>query len=260
MHLRLVNVGAATLVRGNNLGYPVCLVCGQSRSPFSSQPEIESFQTDHGDRCGKKPSNVGFFSDIVAETLIIQDCDNREVAYSIAETLRQAASNVLDMDIDDLQVLALGQAGREQVDMILYDPMPGGSALLELMRVKWVDIIAAALHIVGNCSSKCDRACVDCLLTFRNAHYHRHLNRHVALETLQKWGDVPRLLNTLNVASGECKYTDFDIFIMKNEISPIWEDPENRNGSICSIKIDSLEKISNIFKIALLEKEIAWVQ
>lgn len=190
MHLRLVNVGAASLVRGNNLGYPVCLVCGQSRSPFSSQPEIESFQTDHGDRCGKKPSNVGFFSDIVAETLIIQDCDNREVAYSIAETIRQAASNVLDMDIDDLQVLALGQAGREQVDMILYDPMPGGSALLELMRVKWVDIIAAALHIVGNCSSKCDRACVDCLLTFRNAHYHRHLNRHVALETLQKWGDI----------------------------------------------------------------------
>jgi hypothetical protein len=58
---------------------------------------------------------------------------------------------------------------------------------------------------------------------------------------MQKWGDVPRFLNTLNVAIGECKYTDFDIFIMKNEISPMWEDPENRNGSICSIKIDSLE-------------------
>ncbi len=36
---------------------------------------------------------------------------------------------------------------------------------------------------------------------------------------------------------------------MKNEISPIWEDPENRNGSICSIKIDSIEEAYDILKI-----------
>ncbi len=36
---------------------------------------------------------------------------------------------------------------------------------------------------------------------------------------------------------------------MKNEISPIWEDPENRNGSICSIKIDSIEEAYDILKM-----------
>jgi hypothetical protein len=35
---------------------------------------------------------------------------------------------------------------------------------------------------------------------------------------------------------------------MKNEISPMWEDKENRNGSICSIKIDSNDEGYRIFK------------
>jgi len=60
------------------------------------------------------------------------------------------------------------------------------------------------------------------------------------ITTLTKWADVSKFFNTLNKASGECKYTDFSIYIMKNEISPIWEDLENRNGSYCSIKIDSI--------------------
>jgi hypothetical protein len=60
------------------------------------------------------------------------------------------------------------------------------------------------------------------------------------ITTMSKWRELGQFFNTLNTISGECKYTDFDIFIMKNEISPMWEDIENRNGSICSIKIDSI--------------------
>ncbi len=74
------------------------------------------------------------------------------------------------------------------------------------------------------------------------------LNYH-NITTLQTWGDVPRFFNTLNIASGECKFTDFDIFLMKNEISPMWEDSENRNGSIFSIKIDSIEQSYEVLKI-----------
>ena len=60
------------------------------------------------------------------------------------------------------------------------------------------------------------------------------------ITTMTKWRELGQFFNTLNTIAGECKYTDFDIFIMKNEISPMWEDIENRNGSICSIKIDSI--------------------
>lgn len=65
---------------------------------------------------------------------------------------------------------------------------------------------------------------------------------------LNKWKDISSFFNTLNNVNGETSFTDFDIFIMKNDISPLWEDPENRNGSICSFKIDSLEEAYNIFR------------
>ena len=70
--------------------------------------------------------------------------------------------------------------------------------------------------------------------------------------TLTKWKDIPQLFNTLNKSGGECKFTDFDIFIMKNDISPMWEDLENRNGSICSIKVDSLKEGYKILKELLI--------
>ena len=73
-------------------------------------------------------------------------------------------------------------------------------------------------------------------------------NSYHNITTLKSWGDIISFFNTLNNVSGECNYTDFDIFIMKNDISPMWEDSENRNGSICSIKIDSLSEGYRIFK------------
>src|SRR5690606_664818 len=44
LHMRLVNVGAASQVRsGNLIGYPLCLVCGASRSPMSRPDELDNF-------------------------------------------------------------------------------------------------------------------------------------------------------------------------------------------------------------------------
>ena len=73
-------------------------------------------------------------------------------------------------------------------------------------------------------------------------------NSYHNITTLKNWRDLGTFFKTLNKISGECSYTDFDIFVMKNEISPMWEDSENRNGSICSIKIDSLPDGYEIFK------------
>lgn len=210
VHLRLVNVGAARLVRGSGaLGYPVCLVCGQSRSPLASEADREQFSEDHRERCGQKVQPTGFFTDIIADALLIQSCSNREEAYSVSEALRIGAANVLDMEPEDLQVLAIGRAGSEEADVILYDPMPGGSGLLEHLLARWSEVIESALEVVQECPSGCDTACIDCLLTFRNAYYHRHLNRHTSLERLREWGgtanfthDIPPVLPSVEAASG----------------------------------------------------------
>jgi hypothetical protein len=73
-------------------------------------------------------------------------------------------------------------------------------------------------------------------------------NSYYNMTCLKTWGNVATFFNTILITKGECNYTDFDIFVMKNEISPMWEDKENRNGSICSIKIDSLVDGYKIFK------------
>lgn len=191
VHLRLVNVGAAMLVQGKaQLGYPVCSVCGQSRSPFASQAELKNFEEEHLARCGKPVGRLGFYADVVADALALQDCENKTVAFSVMEALRQGAAEVLEMEVDDLQVLAVGQPGTPTTDVVLYDPMPGGSGLLEQILLRWEDVVSAATNLVQGCSSECASACIDCLLLFRNAFYHRHLNRHSALEVLSSCGTV----------------------------------------------------------------------
>jgi hypothetical protein len=187
--VRLVNVGAVSLIEGQGrLGYPICLVCGQSRSPFASQAEREHFEQDHRERCGRPVEPTGLFADVVADAISLR-CASREEAYSLLEALRAGATRVLEMERDDLEILVLGQAGTEEVDALLYDPMPGGSGLLDQLCERFTEVAAAALEMSDQCPSACVRACVDCLMTFRNAFFHAHLNRHVVADRLRMWGD-----------------------------------------------------------------------
>lgn len=190
LHMRLVNVGAASQVKSRGeMGYPVCLVCGQSRSPMSTLKELDAFNEHHIQRCGRPIQKIAFYAEVVADALVLPDCPSKEAAYSVMEALRQGAAEVLDMEISDLQVQVLGKPGTEKYDALLYDPMPGGSGLLEQMLAHWPAVVKNALSLVEDCPSACDTSCVDCLQHFRNSFYHDELNRHTAQAFLTEWGD-----------------------------------------------------------------------
>jgi SOS-response transcriptional repressor LexA len=189
VHLRMVNVGATSAIDRGDVGYPVCTVCGQSVSPLSSQRQRQQFGEDHEKRCGRKVEPIGFYADVVADVLSLASCGDHTVAYSVLEALRMAAAQVLDMHMDDLQVLVLGHVDRAEVDGCLWDPMPGGSGLLDQLCERFPEIVATARALVAQCPSMCETSCVDCLQTFRNGFYHKHLNRKVAEECLAQWGD-----------------------------------------------------------------------
>jgi hypothetical protein len=93
------------------------------------------------------------------------------------------------MHLEDLQILVIGHVDRDEVDGLLWDPMPGGSGLLDQVRDSFGEVIAAAYEITAGCPSLCEHSCIDCLQTFRNGYYHKHLDRHVASTTLQDLGD-----------------------------------------------------------------------
>jgi len=202
VHLRLVNIGATSVVQNHSrIGYPVCLVCGMSRSPLASEKDREGFAEEHLQRCKQPVNGAGFFADIVADAIGIQGCANMQEAYSVAEALRQGAARVLEVELGDLQLLAFGRPGETGCDILLYDPMPGGSGLREQVIDRWDEIVAASLEFVETCPSRCATACIDCLLNYRNAFYHPHLDRKVAANCLQVCGwlllhshDVPPIL------------------------------------------------------------------
>ncbi len=141
----------------SDFGYPVCIVCGQSVSPLSSASQLEHFRKSHWERCGRKVSATGFYADVVADALTLPGCPDQKTAYSVLEALRMAATQVLDMTLEDLQVLVLGHVDRDEVDAVLWDPMPGGSGLLDQIcgrftEMCWFGVIRkkAAIELVGD--------------------------------------------------------------------------------------------------------------
>ena len=189
--LRLVNVGAASLIAKNGtIGYHVCQVCGQSNSPYSSEAQSRHFLESHAQRCGKEVTPIGFYADVFADTVSLPGCPTKKVAFSVLETLRFAASRLLDMHLEDLQILVVGHIGREDVDAILWDTMPGGSGLLDQICARFPEVVRVAKGIASECPSGCGTSCIDCLRTFRNAFYHKQLDRQLAKETLDEWGET----------------------------------------------------------------------
>lgn len=188
--LRLVNVGSSNAIdRLGRFGYPLCTICGQSISPLSSDRQRDYFDKSHEERCGKKVESIGFYADVVADALSLPGCPDHTTAYSILEAIRFAAARVLDMQMNDLQVLVVGHVDRDEVDGLLWDPMPGGSGLLDQICERFDEIAGIALEIVRDCPSACETSCVDCLQTFRNGYYHRYLNRRLAEERIEAWGE-----------------------------------------------------------------------
>ena len=189
VRMRLVNIGASEAIKKRAMfGYPVCAICGQSVSPLSSKAQQENFRQSHRQRCGKKPKQIGFFTDIAADTLSLPECANASQAYSVLEALRIGATRILDMQHEDLQILVIGEIGRDEVHGLLWDPMPGGSGLLDRLQEQFGKIVEIAREVVDGCPSDCASSCIDCLQTFRNSYYHSSLDRSVAANVLQECG------------------------------------------------------------------------
>lgn len=71
------------------------------------------------------------------------------------------------------------------VELFLYDPMPGGSGLLNQVVEHWPRVREAALELCRRCPGGCEHSCYECLRSFWNAIHHGVLDRHGAAELLE---------------------------------------------------------------------------
>lgn len=190
-HVRLVNVGPADRVRRGELGFPICSVCGALRSPYTSERELEHFAKLHRERCGKTPEPIAMTTDGRVDGLLCQGLADRSAAVNLGEALRIGAARVLEMEGQDLQLLSLPQAD-DAYHLFLYDPMPGGSGLLQQLLEQWDKILAIAIQSLEGCESQCQRSCYNCMRTYRNVFYHNLLDRQSAVELLKSYLSQPQ--------------------------------------------------------------------
>lgn len=191
-HMRLVNVGPADKVRSGELGFPICTVCGAARSPYASDRDLQHFAVTHKERCGKAPGKIALSADARVDTLIFGDLESREVAVNLGIAIRLGAAQVLEMDLEDLQILPLVRSD-DRHGLALFDPMPGGSGLLQQIIDRWLETLAAATSLVNDCPDACERSCYRCMRTYRNVFYHDLLDRKKTLEILSEYGSKAQL-------------------------------------------------------------------
>lgn len=181
---RMANLGTPGATNGNS-GYLICTICGQSISPLSSNEALQKFKEGHLERCGRIPQQIGFYADITADCLKLIDCRDRVIAYSVMEALRMGASHVLDMHLEDLQIMVIGHIETDSVDAYLWDPMPGGSGLINQILINFDKVCEEALRLLEGCGGACEKSCVNCMQNFRNMFYHKYLDRHIAIDFLR---------------------------------------------------------------------------
>ncbi|MBV8558450.1 MAG: DUF1998 domain-containing protein, partial [Planctomycetaceae bacterium] len=188
--IELVNLGEAGRVKNNDLGYRICSVCGAAKSPYAVHTEVDRILKIHKERCGKEVAQLALSVQAEVDMLRFHDVDSEAEGINIGEALRTAATRLLDMGPDDLQLLLVRKPD-DKLDLLIYDPMPGGSGLLEQMLSRWQELVATAKQLLAGCTQGCDTACYACLKTFRNQFYHDLLNRHQAAELVQRLDLTP---------------------------------------------------------------------
>ena len=195
LHLRgqgiqLVNVGESSRAKANDLGHWVCTVCGAAKTPYAVQAEISHYLGIHTERCGRAPTRIALTAEADVDALQFLGMDSDIRAVNTGEAIRTAASRLLDMGEGDLQLLVVRQPN-DAVDLLIYDPMPGGSGLLDQLISRWSELVREAKDLLANCPMQCEAACYSCLKTFRNQFYHEQLNRTIAFDLMTDLDQSP---------------------------------------------------------------------
>lgn len=188
--IELVNIGEATRVKKGELGHWICSVCGAAKTPYAVEAEITQFSKIHKERCGKDATRLALTVQADVDMLQFHAVTDEAEGINIGEALRTGATRLLDMGQEDLQLL-LVQKSDDKLDLLIYDPMPGGSGLLEQMLARWQELIATSNDLLAGCVQACETACYSCLKTFRNQFHHEMLNRHKGLELMEKLNYLP---------------------------------------------------------------------
>lgn len=112
----------------------------------------------------------------------------QDVALTLGFALQTAGAQILELDPRELGTLAM--AARQGYSIVLFDNVPGGAGhVFELMQMgrAWLEAARKVLYVDDAHHARCQRACLDCLLSFSTQQAAQLLNRKQTLKILDTW-------------------------------------------------------------------------
>lgn len=184
-------------------GYDYCTKCGLIEPAASSDSLLgaahqKPYPDERSPKCNGGATARGvvlgadFITDVLLISLTVEDplvllpsLLATDIALrTLSEAISKAACSILELEASELQaeyrpaLTPLGKTGK-QVEIYLYDTLPGGAGFARQIGGLGISVFETALAILENCPDKCDRSCYRCLRGYKNKFEHDMLDRKV---------------------------------------------------------------------------------
>ena len=200
-HLLVTNAGP------RHDGYTYCALCGRiepTSPPTSklSKPHLKPYPDSKKPLCpgGAAAIGVCLGSDFITDILLVSmrvDAPVRltpgilatEIAMrTVCEAIAKATCIELELEDGEVQSdfrSALSEGGQSgiEVEVYLYDTLPGGAGFARRAGDRLPRILERASEVLAACS--CDASCYNCLRSFKNKMEHDRLDRHIGRDLLE---------------------------------------------------------------------------
>lgn len=185
--LLIVNNGG---VNGN--GYNICKSCHAASENTGLIPKKHKHPIKPDAECmghhdlGVKLGHM-FETDLVQvrfEIPSIATLDTVEIADSVEQAVIQAASDLLQINRDDIDIVHLSSSA-QHIEFAIVDAVPAGAGFAPMIGSRLQEVIEHALRIVDRCNCGEETSCYQCLRTYSNQRIHEKLRRRFAIEGLK---------------------------------------------------------------------------
>jgi hypothetical protein len=134
---------------------------------------------------------------------------------TLSEAISQAACSLLELEPTEIQGEyrpALSPGGRSggEVELYLYDTLPGGAGFVQQLALRIGEVLQKALTLLEQCPAGCDKSCYRCLRSYKNKFEHELLDRKLGATLLRHLltGAEPKWDIERTAASTDLLYND----------------------------------------------------